>query len=719
MKRLLPLLLVASTSLAQTPPLPAPPQTSPPKPQLLKRIPPPGIALTTADRAELTAGVAVLGKELAALEADPTRLATTIDALPDVQIFHKAVDWALRYDEFFTSAHIAQAKQQLAMGTARAAELRAGNPSWNAVSGAACPPSAEGKDKLPAMVVRGYKSKIDGSFQPYGIILPEDYKPGETQPRPLHFWAHGRGEQLSELDFINQRLTSKGEFTPPGAFVLHLYGRYCNANKFAGEVDLFEALADAKKHYPIDEARLVMRGFSMGGAAVWQFGTHFAGMWAVVQPGAGFAESKEFLKLGTAPDKPLPSEWEQKLWRWYDSTGYVANLATTTTVAYSGEIDRQKQACDIMIRYARQETGNANPPVAALGKVAPGDGAPKAEYARVAGTAPDLALYHVTAPNVPHKISPEAKLEIEKLAEQAVVKGREKMPKRVHLTTYSLIYPRMDWVRIQAMERQWERADITAERVGDSSIKASTRNVRQFTITPNRSRLNQRGTSGSVVIDGQNVVTANHPDGIEFIKGTDGKWTCEAGAKRAFPGKNPEVCGPIDHAFMDSFIFIRPTGKPLNKGVGDWVEGELGRAVSQWRAVFRGDARVAADTALTAADIANSNLVLWGDPNSNSVLKKIADQLPIKWDGKQLVFGGTTYDAAHHAPVLIFPNPLNPHKYVVLNSGFTFREAAAINNAQQTPKLPDWAIIDLRTAPDAYQPGKIVRAGFFDEQWQP
>ena len=35
---------------------------------------------------------------------------------------------------------------------------------------------------------------------------------------------------------------------------------------------------------------------------------------------------------------------------------------------------------------------------------------------------------------------------------------------------------------------------------------------------------------------------------------------------------------------------------------------------------------------------------------------------------------GYTLDAAHHAPILIFPNPLNPQRYVVLNSGIDFRD---------------------------------------------
>ena len=54
----------------------------------------------------------------------------------------------------------------------------------------------------------------------------------------------------------------------------------------------------------------------------------------------------------------------------------------------------------------------------------------------------------------------------------------------------------------------------------------------------------------------------------------------------------------------------------------------------------------------------------------------------------------------------------------MLNSGFTFREYDQLNNARQTPKLPDWAIIDLDTPPTTREPGKIVAADFFDEFWK-
>ena len=111
------------------------------------------------------------------------------------------------------------------------------------------------------------------------------------------------------------------------------------------------------------------------------------------------------------------------------------------------------------------------------------------------------------------------------------------------------------------------------------------------------------------------------------------------------------------------------------------------------------------------------NLILWGDPTSNALLAKIADKLPIKWDKDGVRLGSKTFDAGHHVPVLIYPNPLNPKRYVVLNSGFTFREYDYLNNARQVPKLPDFAVVDIDVPVSSRLPGGIVSAGFFTETW--
>ena len=85
---------------------------------------------------------------------------------------------------------------------------------------------------------------------------------------------------------------------------------------------------------------------------------------------------------------------------------------------------------------------------------------------------------------------------------------------------------------------------------------------------------------------------------------------------------------------------------------------------------------------------------------------------------RDLTVGDKTYPTGTHVPLLIYPNPLNPKKYVVLNSGFTFREYDYLNNARQVPKLPDYAVVDVTTPPNSRWPGKVVRAGFFGEKWE-
>jgi hypothetical protein len=148
------------------------------------------------------------------------------------------------------------------------------------------------------------------------------------------------------------------------------------------------------------------------------------------------------------------------------------------------------------------------------------------------------------------------------------------------------------------------------------------------------------------------------------------------------------------------------------------VAAEQARAIKEWRRQFRGEPRVRQDRLLTDAEIAEHNLVLWGDPQSNRIYARLADKLPIRWTKDNVQVGKQRFPADSHALMAIYPNPLNPKRYVVVNSGFTFREYDYLNNARQTPKLPDWAVIDTRTPPDARAPGKVVAADFFGERWE-
>src|SRR5205085_8484808 len=107
-----------------------------------------------------------------------------------------------------------------------------------------------------------------------------------------------------------------------------------------------EAYAHACAHYPIDGNKVTVRGFSMGGAATWHLATHLAGNWAAANPGAGFVDVRNYQGLAK---KGIKTPWyEEKLWHWYDSLDYALNLTNTCLIAYSGEIDGQKAAADLM-----------------------------------------------------------------------------------------------------------------------------------------------------------------------------------------------------------------------------------------------------------------------------------------------------------------------------------------------------------------------------------
>ena len=145
----------------------------------------------------------------------------------------------------------------------------------------------------------------------------------------------------------------------------------------------------------------------------------------------------------------------------------------------------------------------------------------------------------------------------------------------------------------------------------------------------------------------------------------------------------------------------------------------MNHAIDHWRKQFRGEARVKHDTDVTDADIAATQ------PRSSAATRTATPSSPKSptssrssgtTDGIKL--GDETFPADHHVPVLIFPNPLNPKRYVVLNSGFTFREYDYLNNARQVPKLPDYAIVDISKPITSRAPGDIAAAGFFNEHWE-
>ena len=172
--------------------------------------------------------------------------------------------------------------------------------------------------------VRGFYSRIDGSAQPYILTMPERLRRRAKREYRLDIFMHGRDDTVLEQQFMTKSTTgytSKPFGAGADRFMLQPYGRYTNASRFAGEVDGLEAIESVAKAYPIDRDRIVMAGFSMGGASAWSYTVHYADRWVAAAPGAGFSETRVFLRgdLARQPQNAV----QQTLWHLYDATDYA------------------------------------------------------------------------------------------------------------------------------------------------------------------------------------------------------------------------------------------------------------------------------------------------------------------------------------------------------------------------------------------------------------
>ena len=159
----------------------------------------------------------------------------------------------------------------------------------------------------------------------------------------------------------------------------------------------------------------------MGGAAAWHFAVHHADRWFAANPGAGFAETPEFLRI-FQKETLEPGGHERRLWHLYDATDYALNLIHCPTVAYSGELDAQKQAADVMARALAEE---------------------------------GIDLEHVIGPGTRHQYHPQAQATVERLMSEIAARGRERYPRSVHFTTFTLKYNHMHWVMVDGLGEHW------------------------------------------------------------------------------------------------------------------------------------------------------------------------------------------------------------------------------------------------------------------------
>jgi len=280
----------------------------------------------------------------------------------------------------------------------------------------------------------------------------------------------------------------------------------------------------------------------------------------------------------------------------------------------------------------------------------------------------------LTGPQTPHRWHPDSKAESEAFLTKNLPR---RMPEKFLFATWTARYGQVWNWKIAALERMYGRAELSGTR---TNVK--TKNIAELELD----------APAEVTIDGQTV------KGKAFIKQMN-RW--EPRTLKPAVRKRAGLQGPIDDAFMERFLCV--TGEP---------NARLDAFTANFEKYFRGNVRVKSVKDVNKADIAENHLVLWGTPATNKLIAKVVKDLPVRWTANEIEINNQKFDAKTHTLALIQPNPLNPNKYVVFNSGHTFGKADLVGtNALLYPRWGDWAVIESAT-------GKVKSAGLFDDGWR-
>ncbi len=613
-------------------------------------------------------------KDLKARHRDP-------DLIGDVEVYAKAGRFLLEFPEQVASqAAMDHAAAVLEEGVERARQLQGGKAPWNS-----------GKKQIHA-----YYSEIDGSIQPYAVTLPENYDP--SKPARLYVWMHGRQNNTIETEFIHARQNARPANPPVadvGQITLDLFGRVNGAGwHWAGEADVFEGVSAIRKRFKIDDRRIILRGFSMGGEGAWHIALQHPDVFAAAEIGAG-----TWSRRAELPDLKLFQYPTLRIWENIDE--WALNGFNLPVAGHDG--DRDPQVCCLPpppegtpTRGQLESSLRVRAQLEREGFRAIGE----PDFLKIDG-APDIFLISL---DTGHGTSPLVRQRLDAFLKEWGDKGRSS-PDQIRFVTYTTRYNRDYWVTVDALDRHYERSTVSVDRSGGGSkYEIATRNVARLT-------LSEMEHAKEVQIDGQKA-KAKPAAAITFEKTAEG-WK-ESRSRLAGRRKVHGLQGPIDDAFLDPFLLVRPTGEPWNPAVNAQALRSLERFDRLWAKYFRGHPFVKDDRDVTADDMQKYHVVLFGDPGSNSLMARIVSQLKIKWTRGSLKWGEKTYPAADHFLAFVFPNPLSASKYVVFNTGLTIADRE-YNGDYGMPQWGDWAIVKVKEGsgvPD------LVTAGLFDEQWR-
>ncbi len=518
-------------------------------------------------------------------------------------------------------------------------------------------------------------SSIDERDQPYAIYIPKNFD--ENRKYPLVVFLHGAmsNHRLGLRRVFGQGNIQGKDFMTPGFvptetdlestrywpelkevdyIVAAPYARGTAGYQGIPEQDVYEMLDDLKQRFPIDADRIYLTGLSMGGGGTIWLGLTRPDTWAAI-----------------APVCPAPPD---------ESSDLAGNALNLPVHLFVGDKDFLYQIAQDWKKKFELNSKLFN---------------------------------YIEYPGINHN-SWEYAYKDGFIFEWFSQFERNRFPEQVKFSSKWYTYDGAFWVKFDKLT-PGTLATIDASFTEENQVEVTTSGLDAFTLNltghPNfipEQRL-------KVTLDGKSFHIKTS-DAASFMK-ENNAWVNKK-YTAGLMSKQPGAEGPINVAVSSNHVYVYGTGgnptpeelqarRAQAAAAADWPadRGMLGRIM-----VFP---RVISDREIRQSDLETSNLILFGTRETNSIIERFADKLPMHLHA----------DAKDYGLLYIFP--LNQH-YVLVNSGLPWwaPKKPVGGNYNQTG-----GFAFLQSKIDALKnfqdfilfheySDNIISEGYFDENWE-
>jgi hypothetical protein len=523
-----------------------------------------------------------------------------------------------------------------------------------------------GKDPFknhPGTHIRGYRSIIDNQIQHDLISIPSGYK-DHNEPLPLVIQIPVFSEKprpflegypladISRIEVMSALAEKHGyAILWPSARILSKINIHP-----IGITAIFEAIENLKLDYKIDMDRIYLYGVCSGARAALLFGARFPSMFAAIGLDRPLFDISHTLPIAA-------KQWAEA----NNMFNFPENLFITPIYIIHGEKDTHAPF-EQTVKFVK--------------------------LCNKIGISPKFDVLKGVPTHLFYNES------LQKIFAFFKNKERVKEPYKITFSTTQLKYNRSHWLSINQIV-PLKKSTINAEIKSNNRINIETQNVYQFEIyldnlnfdktkpikieTNGELRYNDIPKNNSIIIN------------IKELK------------DESKVVKNNVIEGPIMDAFSGKFIVVEGTnGSEQELSV---IHRRVVEFCNAWKNMYFVNCLLKKDIEINNQDIQNSHLILFGNQKTNMIIDNIIEHIPLKIEKDRIIIGQNEYLGSKLSFHMIYPNPLNPQRYIVIIG------ANNINYFQlgeSDLSLNGWHDFVVREDPFS----KKYFTGYFDRFWE-